>query len=1358
MPQSEFSRYLKEIHRLATTTYADRDSLMEDYLRTGRAIFGMECGIVSRIHQRQYNVLAVSDDTGSIVRGSIFDLGDTFCSDVIEKRAAVLYHHVGASDTQCHHPAYRALKLESYISAPVLVDGEVFGTINFSSPRIRTEGFLDVDKEVIEMMADDIGKALSLYKRVDDQNESNQLIKLLSEAVEASNDGVAISDPGRPDNPLIYINKAFERITGYTTTDVLGKNCRFLQGAENDQPGVAELRAAIATGKSAHVRLKNFRKNGELFWNDFRLSPIFDQQNILRFFVGVQTDVTEDVRKQESLSQLSNQRKELMLVAEEVLAAQTEDDVVQVIVKRLKNILPFDTAAVYMVDNTAVLLRPIALMGPRWTAPDLDEWTLPIGTGIIGSIIAAKRGEVVNQAHLDPRSIYPKGAVIRQEHIIVQPMRSGEDVWGAFVINRMSERVFTDAEFEIVQFLTSYASLALQNILLVKKLKESEQSQRTILETISDGVISIDHHGTIFFANNGITEIFGYDAGSLNGSNISLLIPESLRKQHHAGLYNYTSTGQRSLPQWHAVHLPGLHRDGHEIPLEISFGESTLNGRRIFTGIIRDITERKRAEELLSATMTRLTSLIQTIQAGVLVEDETRHITLINSMICSMFGVPATPEQLHGADCSQSAEQSKHLFAEPEQFIRRINALLRQRTIVTNEELTLADGRTFERDYIPIFVDKIYKGHMWLYRDITVRKQNEVEIEKLARFPNENPNPILRIDKGFGILYNNDPARRMLQEVCAVPSDGIPNSWHPIVESTLITGKTMQLELSALNGTPIYLTHFVPVPASGYVNVYASDITERKVAEWEALKAKRIAEESMRAKQDFLAKMSHELRTPMNAVLGLTNLLLNTGLTAEQTTLLHGIKSSGGNLLVIINDILDLAKIEAGKMAIDKNDLVLREMTENILVGLRPMAEQKGITLTSNIETTVPAVIKGDGVRLGQVLINLLSNAIKFTHEGGVTFTCSTAADANGDATLQFIVRDTGIGIPVEKQRRVFEAFSQASQDISVRYGGTGLGLTIVHQLVTLMDGTVTVVSKEGEGSTFTVQVPLIVSTGAKASLTARQQPPVTFDALNGTVLLVEDNPTNQLVAVKTMELWNIDVEVASDGYEALERLRKKRYDLVLMDIQMPGIDGFETTRRIRTTLEGPMRSVPIVAMTASVLYDPESRAINAGMNGYVSKPFELEDLYNKLSEFLSFGGRKGSTAAGPSEPEEPSYRHLDTAFLKSIARGNEQFVTDMILLFEKNSPKYLVDMRAAFAAKDYEALKRTAHTMKPTGAYIGIAAMKPLVTELEMQAEQEAWDDVIDGLLHQLEVLCDEIYSDIHSWKDHHKIKEVTP
>lgn len=1179
------------------------------------------------------------------------------------------------------------------------------------------------------------------------KKEAEDTVRIYEMAVRSTSDGIVISDPSQPDNPIIFCNPAFLQVTGYTAEEVMGKNCRFLQGTDRDQAGLQVIREAIVNKRGCHVRIRNYRKSGEMFWNDFRLSPIFDASHRLKFYIGVQTDVTADMVREQFHRTLSQQRKELMHVAEEVLAAQTEAQVVQVIVERLEHILPFDTAALYTMDNDAHMLRPLALMGPQWTAPNLDEWSIPFGTGIIGSIIAAGKGELVNNAHRDPRAVYPKGVDIIQEHLIVQPVRSGANVWGAFIINRMSEMTFTSDEYEVVQFLTSYASLALQNIHLLQQLSENERTQRTILHTISDGVVGIDDQGSIFFVNEGIEKIFGYDAPSLMGANIGSLVPDRLQEAHRNGFERYGKSGVRHLAQWHEIKLPGRHRDGHDIPLEISFGESSLNGKRIFTGIIRDITERKRAEEILRATSSRLTSLIQTIQAGVLVEDETRHISLINQNFCDLFSIPVPSEQLMGTDCSQAAEQSKMLFADPVAFIERIEQLLRERRVVTNDELTLADGRTFERDYIPIFVADEYKGHMWLYRDITVRKRNEVEVELLSRFPAENPNPVFRVDADFRTLYLNEPALTMLFNVGAEGSAMVPPEWRPIIESIMLKGKPGEFEIVGQHGTPVYLAHFSPVSSTGYTNIYVTDVTERKVAEWEATKAKRLAEESLRAKQDFLAKMSHELRTPMNAVLGLANLLLNTPLSQEQMTLLQGIKSSGANLLVIINDILDLAKIEAGKLTIDRSDVVLTDMLENILIGLRPMAQQKNITLDVRIDPAIPEVIKGDAVRLGQIVINLISNAIKFTHRGSVTLTCSVWTPEGGAPELRLAVTDTGIGIPEHKLQAIFDAFSQASQDIAVRYGGTGLGLTIVQQLVALMKGTIIVESSEGIGSTFTVTLPLEQSTVQRSAAVRSAHSTVRYEALNGTVLLVEDNPANQMVAVKTMALWNIDADVAPDGYAALEMLQQKRYDLVLMDIQMPGMDGFQTTKCIRKELPEPVRSIPIIAMTASVLYDPEARAIAGGMNGYISKPFELEDFYTKLSRFLSFGG----AASGQTETQAGTkrYRHLDTGFLESIARDNPTFVRDMVMLFEQNTPKYLGAIREGAVTHDFNAVKRAAHTMKPTGAYIGIAALKPLATELERCAEGRDADGELMPTLQKLEMLCEEIFRDITEWKN---------
>jgi len=1190
-----------------------------------------------------------------------------------------------------------------------------------------------------------------LAKQIRRKKEAEDTITIYKMAINSTGDGVVISDPLVPDNPVIFCNPAFLRTTGYTLDEVLGRNCRFLQGTERDQPGLQIIREALAKQTSCHVRIKNYKKSGEMFWSDFRLSPIFDKDNVLKYYVGIQSDVTADVEREKFLANVSIQRKDLLYTAEEILGAQTEEDVVKVIMDRLSNILPFDTASIYTVQEHERMLRPIALLGENGAAPNLDEWSIPMGSGIIGSIIDAKKGELVNDAHRDPRSIYPKGAVIKQEHLIVQPLRSGDDVWGAFIINRMSDQRFTSDEYEIVQFLSSYASLALQNIVLVKKLKDSEQSQRTILETISDGVISIDHRGTIFYANEGISKIFGYAASEISGKNISLLVPAGLRSRHHKGFNRYNEIGKRHLPTWHAVALPGLHKDGHELPLEISFGESTINGQRIFTGIIRDITERKKAEALLSATTTRLTSLIQTIQAGVLVEDETRHISLINGMFCTMFGIPAEPKDLLGSDCSTAAEQSKGLFADPEGFVSTVTVRLRNQTIVTNEELSLADGRTFERDYIPIFVNHVYKGHMWLYRDITARKQIEIEMEKLARFPNENPNPIIRVDKEFKILYTNQPGKKMLREVGETREDTIPPSWKPIVESTLLKGKTTEFEIVAIEGTPVYLTHFVPVASSGYVNLYSRDITERKIAEWEANKAKRIAEESMRAKQDFLAKMSHELRTPMNAVLGLTNLMMNTGLSHEQESLVHGIKSSGKNLLVIINDILDLAKIEAGKMTIDSTDFDLVQQLQNIKVAMQPLADQKRIGLKFDVDPAFPPMLIGDPVRLGQVIINLLSNAMKFTEHGGVSLSVSVDG-TTGQNSMIIAVTDTGIGIPAEKQGTIFESFSQASHDISVRFGGTGLGLTIVHQLVTLMQGEISVQSMVGKGSTFTVRLPLRISSRSRDTLIQQENIRTTFVPLNGKILLVEDNPTNQLVAVKTMQMWNLTVDVASDGFQALSLLETSAYDLILMDIQMPGIDGFETTKRIRTELPEPKRTTPVIAMTASVMNDPEGRALSSGMQGYISKPFELQDLYQKISQYVDQGTVPVPAAGAATVLPNNRFIHLNTSFLETIAPDSPEFIAEMLQLFETNTPVYLRTMREALLRRDFALLKRTAHTMKPTGAYIGINSMKPIVAEIELLAEQEKETGAIEHLLTKLDVLCNEIIHDIYTWHTFHK------
>jgi PAS domain S-box-containing protein len=1174
-------------------------------------------------------------------------------------------------------------------------------------------------------------------KDITDRKKEETKIRQLSQAVEQSPAYVIITDV---QGNIQYVNPKFSEVTGYSPDEVIGKTPRIFKSGETPAEEYKKLWNILTTGGIWHGEFHNKKKNGELFWESATISAIKNEQGITTNYLAVKEDITaqkhlqqrfalksslinslfdsvpdlvfykdlagvyqgcnrsfaeyagrseEEIvgktdydifdketadsfrnrdrhmlkllapqqneewitcpdgrkklvdtlktpywdenkkligvigisrditerRKTENQLRLSEER--FRSIVEKMISVQTEKDITSIIAEGTRSLVTYDTLSIYVADHSAKKLYPINIDGPQWNATNLEDWTISIGDGIIGSIIASGKSELINDAHTDIRSVYPKGATMQKEQMIVHPLRAGNIVWGAFAINRMSEQKFTAEEFELTNFIATYASLAIDNISLIDRLR---------------------------------------------------------------------------------------------------------------------------------STSSRLEKLIQNIQAGVLVEDETRHITLINKNFCTMFGIPVEPEHLIGADCSESAEQSKHMFAEPENFTRRIESILRDRTIVTDEELTLIDGRTFERDYIPIFIDAEYKGHLWLYNDITLRKQNEIEIEKLARFPNENPNPVFRVSNDYTILYLNAAGKKMLDEVGAKYYDAVPSGWRPIIERAFLTNTPTEFEIAAELGTPIYATHFVPVLSAGYVNIYSSDITERKLAEWETTKAKRLAEESMRAKQDFLAKMSHELRTPMNAVLGLTNLIFNTPLSNEQLSLIQGIKSSGDNLLAIINEILNLAKIEAGKMVIDQKDFVITDTLENIRTAMIPLAEQKGIKLIFDIDPQIPEVMIGDSVRLSQIIINLLSNAIKFTDHGHVAFMLRVDSPQEKSGTVRFTVADTGIGIPQEKQQSIFEAFSQASQDISVRYGGTGLGLTIVKQLVQLMKGEIRVESVLGEGSTFTVTLPFRVSPQKKESLIQRSSGQPTFNKLEGKVLLVEDNPANQMVAVKTLQMWAVDVDVASDGYQALSKLKESAYDLVLMDIQMPGIDGFETTRRIRTEFGGTKSSIPIIAMTASVLYDPEARAINAGMNGYVSKPFELDDLYNKIAPYLSV--RSASVEIVEAGGYKKIYKHLDTRFLESIASDNPAFISEMILLFEKNTPAYLKTIKKALEENDIPLLMRTAHTMKPTGGYIGINELKPLVAELEAVAEQNGTVREIRLCIQKLEVLCEEIFYDITEWK----------
>jgi len=400
------------------------------------------------------------------------------------------------------------------------------------------------------------------------------------------------------------------------------------------------------------------------------------------------------------------------------------------------------------------------------------------------------------------------------------------------------------------------------------------------------------------------------------------------------------------------------------------------------------------------------------------------------------------------------------------------------------------------------------------------------------------------------------------------------------------------------------------------------DITERREAEHEVQLARAEAEEATAARERFLANISHELRTPLNAIVGLSYHLARPGTAVDQQRAIEGIRFSADNLLGVINDLLDMTRIRSGHMELDALPFEIRTLLDGLVNSLQGTAQARGLSLKLELDATLPTMLVGDPVRLNQVLSNLVGNALKFTTVGGVLVQAAPAALPSGEPGIAIVVSDTGIGIARENLERVFDPFLQASGELTRSSGGTGLGLSIVRDLVQQMGGTVALESRVGAGSTFRVSLPLIEAAAAMEPSSA----PISIALLEGLeVLIVEDNEMNSYVARVVLEHAGANVTVVVNGQEALDRLQHVQPDVVLMDIQMPGMDGFEASWRIRNELGLSEAELPIIALTATALADEQRRANASGMTDYIMKPFNPESLCLRIAQILARTGRSTS-------------------------------------------------------------------------------------------------------------------------------------
>ena len=467
--------------------------------------------------------------------------------------------------------------------------------------------------------------------------------------------------------------------------------------------------------------------------------------------------------------------------------------------------------------------------------------------------------------------------------------------------------------------------------------------------------------------------------------------------------------------------------------------------------------------------------------------------------------------------------------------------------------------------------------------------------------------------------------------------------------------------------------------------------------------AEKQASIAVQTKENFLANMSHEIRTPLSGILGFTNLLQKRSLDATSAEFVSAIQQSGENLITIVNDILDLSKIEAGMMRITPGIFSINGLINSVETLFSERVKEKGLGITSTVDPAIPDTLKGDATRLTQILVNLIGNAIKFTQQGEINIAVYSKSRTDSKITLGFDITDSGIGIEKEKLAEVFERFNQGEDSTTRNYGGTGLGLSIVKNLIQLQNGDIKVRSEQGKGSTFIFFIPYDISEqqlNTPLSIPANYYRDKSKKALR--ILVVDDNAINQSLMNHLLLQWNIDFNIVSNGMEAVEKLGNKVYDLILMDLQMPQMDGYAATQHIREVMK---LDIPIIAMTAHALAGEREKCLSRGMNEYISKPIKEQELFDLISQF-GLGEEQKDVA---NELQNSQFQYLDLTYMRSLSAGNTGFEKTVTEQFIFNLPTHLSELKSAYENNDFALVRLIAHDLKTT---VSIMGFLPLVEE----------------------------------------------
>jgi len=1006
-----------------------------------------------------------------------------------------------------------------------------------------------------------------------EKNRDGQL-KVLSQIAENNINAVIITDKSGNIN---WVNRSFTSMTGYTSAEAIGRRPgHLLQGAATDQQTKAYLKNQIQNGLSFNAEIYNYHKTGYGYWLRIQGQPIVSDKGDLIGFFAIEENIT---REKEVQARIKASEDRFKLALEKIGDNVWEHDFITGQTQFYKS-----TNDLWGDETT----KQSDGMG-WWVSVHQDD--LPL---LKENYSQYKAGRIYSH-HLEYRIYHADGTIkwVLDKGVVLEQTANGLPLKTIGTHTDITSIKQTEIELE-------------QRVKQFKALSENIPGVIYVYEFRPDGTEGLT------YISPAMERIFGIAPENFKNY-LDYLLPEDIeiikRKNEYSKLTLEPFYAEAQLiipglaPKWHAVHS--------------SFSYISQSGAKVFTGYMKDITERKTIEETLRVNEEKYRNIIANMHLGLLEVDNFGTITFANQSFCAMSGYELN--ELEGCDATK-------LFLASDQ-------------------------------------------------------QNILK-EKLQRRR-----------QGISDAY----------ELRTQDKDGNQRWW-------------------LLSGAPRYNDKQELV---GSIGIYL-DITNQKEQEAELVGARIKAEQLSKAKDSFLANMSHEIRTPMNAIMGMSNQLAKTKLEPQQQFYLDTILSASDNLLVIINDILDLSKIEAGKLSFENIGFEISSLVENVKQVITHKAEEKGLKLdTSAIDPMIAPVLIGDPYRIKQVLINLMSNAVKFTDNGSVSLACRLIRDGGESQLVELSVSDTGVGMEESFVAKLFDKFSQEYESVTRQYGGTGLGMSICKELVELMQGQISVSSQKGKGTTVSVCIKL--KKGSRADLPEKIAAHFNPGFLkNKKVLVTDDNDLNRLIASIILQNYGATVLTAENGIDAIKVMNAEQPDIILMDVQMPLLNGFETTQQIRKA----GICTPIIALTAAAIKGERDKCIAAGMNDYITKPFKEDEFLKTICKWLP-------KSAEPEQVVEPLY---NLSKLKEISRGNEVFVKRMVDIFCNQTPILIADMVNAYTEQNMEKMASIAHQLKPSIENLNIVDLKVVLKKIEGIGKEKLQNTGINELLKEATHLTDKI------------------